>query len=214
MTLSVAIIDFFSLGEREGIDLQGAFAKLAQLYEEVDFRNQANTVSLNLPCHRGCDMCCHESVFLTPLEFFYVWHWAQNNLDSATREGMVRQGLSLYRKHQVTIEALNEAPPDGATDHFALVRDLKFRCPLLSAGGGCSVYPAREMAARIFGCSFNDQGGIYGCHLVSAHLKDQEVTLLPARPTLRRLKDLPLTSSRQVYPYYFQLLFGGGETAE
>jgi hypothetical protein len=62
--------------------------------------------------------------------------------------------------------------------------------------------------ARLFGCTFNDAGGLYACHLVADHVGDQTVTLLRARPTWRRLLDLPLTHKRQVYPYYIHLLFG------
>jgi hypothetical protein len=43
---------------------------------------------------------------------------------------------------------------------------------------------------------------------VADHVGDQTVTLLRARPTWRRLLDLPLTHKRQVYPYYIHLLFG------
>ena len=81
--------------------------------------------------------------------------------------------------------------------------------PLLGPGGACSVYPRRELYARLFGCSFNDAGGVYGCHLVGDHLAGKQVTLLPARATARRLNELPLTELRQVYPFYIHALYGG-----
>jgi hypothetical protein len=201
-------VDLKALARAEGFDLDEAFGQLAKIYQDVDARNAKNTASLNLPCHRGCDMCCHESVFLTPLEFFYVWDWAQTHCDGATLEDMIDRGLALYAQHRAAIVAFEAPPPAGQRDHFSIAKDLKFTCPLLGSQGECRVYPVRELFARLFGCSFNDEGGVYGCHLVAKHLGGQTVTLLPARPTARRLSDLPLTYKRQVYPYYIHLLYG------
>jgi Fe-S-cluster containining protein len=201
-------VDLHALAAEEGFDLKDAFAKLADIYREVDARNAANTKGLDLPCHRGCDMCCHESVFLTPLEFFYVWDWAQQNLEQGTLKAIVQEGLALYSTHRERIDAFEHPPPEGQRDHFSIAKDLKFTCPLLGPDGACRVYPVRELLARLFGCSFNEDSGIYGCHLVAKHLAGKTVTLLPARSTARRLHDLPLTHKRQVYPYYFNLLYG------
>lgn len=201
-------VDFVALAQKEGVDLMAAFTDLRALYDEVDARNAANTAGLNLPCHRGCDMCCHESVFVTPLEFFYMWHWAQANLPADLRDDIIRRGLALYASFADAIGALDAPPPAGAADHLQIARQIRFTCPLLSASGDCTVYPVRELLARLFGCSFNDASGVYGCHLVAAHLAGKTVRLLPARATARRLSDLPLTFKRQVYPYYFNLLFG------
>lgn len=205
-------IDFFALAQNQGVALHPAFAALQALYTEVDERNAKNTANLDLPCHRGCDMCCHESVFLTPLEFYYMWHWAQANLTEAVRQSIIDEALRLYAEFKELIDALDVAPPDGAQDHFAIAQKIRFSCPMLSAEGACRVYPVRELLARLFGCSFNDASGIYGCHLVAAHLANKTVTLIPARPTARRLADLPLTHKRQVYPYYFHMLFGRPQT--
>ena len=191
-----------------GVDLPAALRQLQLLYDEVDARNAHNTKNLDLPCHRGCSMCCHESVFLTPLEFLAAWDYAQTHLSDPTIDAIVQEGLRLYEHHQARIEAMDAPPPQGHKDHFALARDLKFTCPLLSKDGACQVYPARELLARLFGCSLNEHLGIYGCHLVGAHLANKTVTLLPARPTARRLDALPLTHKRQVYPYYFHVLYG------
>lgn len=203
-----APIDFLALADQEQIDLRAAFSQLRALYDEVDARNVRNTQNLALPCHRGCDMCCHESVFLTPLEFFYAWDWAQRHLPADVRHQIILAGLRLYHQHAALIDAMEAKPPEGASDHFALARQIRFTCPFLGSDGACQIYPARELLARLFGCSFNDDQGIYGCHLVAAHLADKTVTLMPARPTARRLETLPLTFKRQVYPYYFHLFFG------
>lgn len=202
------LIDFAHVAQAQGVALPDAFAQLQALYTEVDARNAKNTADLDLPCHRGCDMCCHESVFLTPLEFYYMWDWAQTHLTDAVRQSMIERALVLYTQFEASILALDIPPADGAKDHFAIAQKIRFTCPMLSDEGACQVYPVRELLARLFGCSFNDQSGIYGCHLVAAHLADKTVTLMPARPTARRLGDLPLTGKRQVYPYYFHYFFG------
>lgn len=201
-------IDFATVAAAWGVDLPAAFVQLQALYDDVDARNAANTRDLNLPCHRGCDMCCHESVFLTLLEFCYVWDYAQKNISDIERDQIIAEGLRLYDVNRELIDALNDAPPDQQRDHFSIAKKIRFTCPLLGADGACRVYPVRELLARLFGCSFNDTSGVYGCHLVAAHLADKTVRLLPARGTARRLRDLPLTDKRQVYPYYFHLLFG------
>jgi hypothetical protein len=201
-------VDLRALASEDGFDLTQAFADLAEIYRDVDARNAANTKGLDLPCHRGCDMCCHESVFLTPLEFFYVWDWAQQNLTAEVLEEVVRRGLFLYDENRERILALEAPPPAGEGDHFSIAKDLKFTCPLLGPDGACRVYPVRELLARLFGCSFNDASGVYGCHLVAKHLAGKTVTLLPARATARRLHALPLTHKRQVYPYYIHMLYG------
>ena len=191
-----------------GLDLTAASNDLRAFYAEVDARLSQRTADLDLPCHRGCDMCCHESVFLTPLEFFYMWDWVQTHLDDATRADMVRRGLALYAAHRDRIEALQAPPPDGARDHLAIAQHIKFTCPMLGPGGACRVYPVRELYARLFGSTFFDGEAVYGCHLVSKHLAGKTVTLPAAHALARQLNRLPWTGSRQVYPYYLNMLYG------
>lgn len=194
--------------QEAGVDLQAAFVRLQALYDEIDTRNEALAQNLDLPCHKGCSMCCHESVFLTPLEFFYAWDHVQQTTGASERQEIVEAGLRLYDAHREQILALEAPVAQGAQDHFDVAKSLRFACPMLSAAGACRVYPARELLARLFGCSFNDAGGLYACHLVAQHVGSQTVTLLRARPTWKRLLDLPLTHKRQVYPYYIHLLYG------
>jgi hypothetical protein len=199
-------IDLEELAAELEVDLQDAFKELEQLYAFVDERNRRNSEGLDLPCHRGCDMCCHESVFLTPLEFFYVWDFVQNNFSDESRAQIVSDGLRLYRKFEQEVEGLEKHP--GKDDALMLAREIKFTCPFLGADGGCRVYDVRELYARLFGCTFNDAGGVYGCHLVGEHLGGKKVSLLSAPRISRRLDELPLTFKRQVYPYYIHLLYG------
>lgn len=202
-------VDLGTMVSALGVDLAVARAALLALYADVDARNAVNTAGLDLPCRRGCDACCHESVFLTPLEFIVAWEWAQEHLDDATRDAIVDAGLALHERERERIAALDAPPPEGARDHLAVARELRFRCPFLGDGGECRIYPVRELYARLFGCSFNDEGGVYGCHLVGAHLGGKTVTLVSARRAAERLRELPLTGKRQVYPYYLHLLYGG-----
>jgi hypothetical protein len=79
---------------------------------------------------------------------------------------------------------------------------------MLDESGACRAYPWREINGRLFGCSFNDEGGVYGCHLVGAHLADQLVTLVRARPTATRVRTLPLGEKQQLYPFFIHSLYG------
>lgn len=201
-------VDLGALAKARGVDLVDAYEGLWGLYLQVEARNAANTVALGLPCKNGCDACCHESVFLTPLEFYCVWEWVQDNYSDGERSEMVRRGLELYARHRQQIVALDGAVPEGEKDHFTIAKDLRFRCPLLGDDGGCLVYPVRELYARLFGSSFAADGAVYGCHLVGEHLAGKEVTLLRVDLVARELDALPLTDKRQVYPYYIDQLYG------
>ena len=205
------IIDLHALAAADGVNLDDALTQLSALYDDIDRRNEVNVRGLDLPCNKGCSSCCEESVFLTPLEFFAIWDHVQTHLDHATRHQIIRDGLAIYARYEKHINAFFQPPPPGESDHFSIAKDVRFRCPYLDPAGACRVYPKRELLGRIFGCSFNDQHGIYGCHLVGAHLADQTVTLLKARPTARRIDDLPLTGIRQVHPWYLHWLFKSRE---
>jgi Fe-S-cluster containining protein len=173
----------------------------------VDARIEATTKNLNLPCHRGCDACCRESVFITTLEFLYLWDQVQKTFDEHTFQEVIVRSLALYEKHREIIEAIEEAHDDPIKrTHWAM--QLKFDCPFLSIEGACRVYPVRELYGRLFGCSFNSQGGVYGCSLSGKHLANQEVTLVSVDAWSRVLQRLPLTHMRQVYPYFIHHLYG------
>ncbi len=206
-------IDLDALALDQGVDLRAALARLTLLYADVDERNVRNTRGLALPCGRGCDGCCHESVFLTPLEFYGAWDLLQRSYDDDTLDYVVDEGLRIYLENQALIDAISAPPPSEDTDHTRVARALRFRCPMLGADGACLVYPMREVLARLFGCSFNDDGGVYGCDIVGAHLSGQTVRLVRARPMAMRVHELPLTQQQQVYPYYIHRLYGAALTA-
>lgn len=200
--------DLRALARARGVDLDEALARLKELYADVDARNERNTRGLELPCARGCSACCEESVFLTRLEFYGAWDHLQTHVDEATLDVIVDEGLALYARHRELIDAFERPPPAGSDDHTAIAVELKFRCPLLSPDGACRVYPMREILGRLFGCSFNDASGIYGCHLVGRHLAGRTLTLVKARPMASRVHLLPLGERQQVYPYWIQELYG------
>jgi hypothetical protein len=205
---SYPLIDLYSLSDTADIDLDLAFACLDAFYEGLDQIFEQTISSLALPCKIGCADCCKECVFLTPLEFYRVWDWVQINLDAVQRDGIINRALEIYKRHREDIAAFELPPPDGDSDHFALARELKFTCPLLAEDNTCLVYPVRDICSRLFGCSFDQHGDIYGCLLVQQQLEGQQVTLLPAFKTARRLNDLPLSHKRQLYPFYIHQLYG------
>ncbi len=208
MPADFAPLDLRAVAGGMGVDLDDAFARLRALYVAVDARLAARSEGLALPCRRGCDMCCHQSVFVTPLEFLHAWDHLQAHHSPEVLAEVVAAGLATYREQRQLIDALDGPPPPGEDGHLALARQLRFRCPLLDAGGACRVHPAREMGARLFGASFLAPGALYACHLVGAHLAGRQLTLPLARSQLAGLHALPLTHYRQVYPYYIQLLYG------
>ncbi|MEL7306326.1 MAG: hypothetical protein AAGJ56_10915, partial [Myxococcota bacterium] len=108
-------------------------------------------------------------------------------------------------KNRALISALDD--PARVEEHDTIARKLRFTCPMLGVDGACRIYETRELYARLFGCSFNDAGGIYGCALVGAHLAGQTVTLPKTRIWAKRLDELPLTFKRQVYPYWIAWLY-------
>ncbi len=191
----------------EGVDLDEALAGLRALYADVDERNARNTADLNLPCKSGCSACCEESVLLTRLEFYGVWDHLQRTCDDEALQAIIDEALLIYERHRGVIDALERPPGDGLADHTSLLMGLKFRCPVLDQAGACRAYPMREIKGRLFGCSFNDDGGVYACDLVGAHLGDRLVTLVRARPMATKVHALPLGQKQQVYPWYVHQLY-------
>jgi len=199
------------------VPLTQALRALDAIYQTLDEALTRTTRRLSLPCYspvdphqnqdgKPCSLCCHESVFLTPLEWFKVVDYIQNNFEPLQLEIIIKEAHQLYRNHQTIIEAFNQPPPAGERDHFALAKTLKFTCPLLR-DDECAVYPAREILARLFGQSFNAQNGIYGCHLSGQFFASKIATLVRADVWAKRIEALPLTHFRQVYPYYFWVTY-------
>jgi hypothetical protein len=86
---------------------------------------------------------------------------------------------------------------------------VKFRCPLLSHDGLCTIYPARELNGRTFGQSWDSvRAHPYGCELTHERLRvlppEQGPRLIDAREARRRLvASVPGTERVHVYPWWF-----------
>ncbi|MCP4499221.1 MAG: hypothetical protein GY822_04540 [Deltaproteobacteria bacterium] len=205
-----AKIDLARLRDVAAVNLQRAFSRLKMLYDEVDERNERNTAALNLPCHAGCSSCCEDAVFVTPLEFYALWNHCQKTLSDDVRIQMVRRAQQIYRVNRKVISQLGATLEPGE-NHVQTARQLRFSCPILDDHGVCQAYAYRELAGRLFGASFNEEHGIYGCDDVGDHLAGKEITLIQAESTSRRLSSLPLTQHSQVFPAYFVQLYGEGD---
>ncbi len=201
--MSARRVDLRALAAERGVDLDAALKELRGLYADVDARNAKNTAGLNLPCKSGCSSCCEDSVLLTRLEFYGIWDHLQTHCDDATLRQVVDDGLAVYARHADVIVQLTTAK-----DLTRLLRDVSFRCPVLDSAGRCQAYPMREVLGRLFGSSFNDEGGVYGCHLVGAHLAGQLVTLTKARPMASFVHTLPMAERQNIMPFYIHELYG------
>ncbi len=206
------VVDLRAFAQERGVDLDAALAQLRDLYAETDARNAKNTAGMDLPCHQGCSSCCEEMVFLTPLEFLGAWDYLQANYSAAIVDQTVRQGLAIYERFRDEFEAFDQKPPEGESDHTAIAVTVAFRCPLLSDEGTCRIYPMREILGRLFGCSFNDNRGIYGCDLSGAYFAGKTVTLSRARDCATQVHALPLTEKQSAYPAFIHLLYGDDVT--
>lgn len=200
--------DLRALAQAEGVDLDAALTQLRTLYADTDARIAKNTAGMDLPCKSGCSACCEEMVFLTPLEFYGAWDYFQTHVDDDVLDEAIARGLDIYAEFREAFEAFARPPPAGAADHTAIAVNVAFRCPLLSDEGECRVYPMREILGRLFGCSFNDVRGIYGCGLSGAYFAEKVVTLTRARDCATQVHDLPLAQRQTAYPAYIHALYG------
>jgi len=196
--LSVAL--GFEVAPQEIID------RVYDVYAQIDHEIQANTQNLNLPCKAGCDACCHESVFLSAPEFLVVCAELISSRTPEALKDLVEEMRGLAEDFEDEIEFLEIATPGRERDEVAA--RIKFRCPLLSSDGLCSVYGARELNGRSFGHTWDSRNKeAYGCTLTREHLRilDQDTPQLPdARQARMALVEaVPLTERVQVYPWWF-----------
>lgn len=183
---------------------QEVLGRLRTVYAQIDKRLAEGAEGVNLPCKAGCDACCHEAVFVCAPEFLavaeQVMAWPQDRQDR-----LLDQMALIASDFEDELELLQLVASGPERDEIA--RRIRFRCPLLSAEGGCTVYVARELNARTFGQSRHEGfDAPYGCELTHAALK-----VLPERPALygaqqaRRdlVEAVPQTERVQVYPWWF-----------
>lgn len=189
-----------------GPEPEAVLDPLFDLYAEVDGAVDAGAEGLDLPCRPGCDACCHESVFLSAPEFLAVaaelLGWSE-----AARRRVVDAMRALAVQFEDELELLETLAPGPERDEVAA--RVKFRCPLLSEAGLCTVYRARELNARTFGRTVDaDRDTPYGCTLTHQRLRvlplSATARLASARDARRRLVErLPGTARVHVYPWWF-----------
>ncbi len=203
------IIDFTAIPAPPLKNLAEAIETLLALYSELDGHLTAIRAKYPIPCAAGCAACCHEAVFLTPLEFWAIIYFIQKEGRFTLLKSALEAAKLIYKEHAELIEAFNAPPPSGEKDHFSLAKDLHYVCPFLREGT-CSIYPARSLIARLFGLSFERPGVVYGCQKVEKILaaSRRDITLASCDYWINRLKKLPYTEGRQVLPYYMVRLFG------
>jgi Fe-S-cluster containining protein len=178
-----------------------AVGALHIFYNDLDQRAETLRRALTLPCGPGCGACCHEAVFITPLEWWGMVDYLQAHARWDLVQCAIERAAAIYHSQRAPLDALRAPPPADAADHWEIARDLHFPCPFLD-DERCTVYPRRSLAARLFGISFWKPGEIYGCPVVESALANKEVRLLNAPAVIGRFSALPLTHGRMVIPYY------------
>lgn len=180
------------------------WARVRELYEVLDRDVEAGARGAELPCRKGCDACCHESVFLSAPEFLVVGAHLLTHWSPEARARLVDQMSALAERFEDELELLELLEPGAERDEVAA--RIKFRCPLLDEAGACTIYPARELNGRTFGASWLSGDEAYGCELTRAHLRvlNDRPPLVDARAARKRLVDaVPQTEMVHVYPYWF-----------
>ena len=172
---------------------------LRRFYFEADAALESD---VDLPCHKGCDACCHESVFVSAPEMMLIIEYlhTQDRLTSVT-EAMLR----IAESFEEDFELLELLEPGAERDEVAA--RIKFRCPMLGDDGACTVYPVRELNGRSFGRSY-DGDTPYGCELTHERLRVlQHPPLHDARALRRRLvAAVPEAQAVRTFPDWFQRL--------
>ena len=180
---------------------------LTALYRQVDLEVAAGAAGHALPCAAGCDACCHESVFLSAPEFLAAAAEIERRYDAEGQQALLGQMLALAGTWADELEMLETF--DAGDERDEVAARIKFRCPLLSADGRCTIYAARELNGRTFGASWDpERGTAYGCSLTHSALAILLATVGPgladARAARRRLVEaVPGTARVHVYPWWF-----------
>ncbi len=190
-----------------GDDPEAILGPLRALYADVDREVSARAEGLDLPCKAGCDGCCHEAVFLSAPEFLAAVAELERRYDVEGRVRLVSAMRGIAERFEDELELLEELVPGDERDEVAA--SVKFRCPLLSEDGRCTIYEGRELNGRTFGASWDpSRGEAYGCGLTHERLAVLPASagsgLADARGARRRLVEaVPGTERVHVYPWWF-----------
>lgn len=122
------------------INSQALTAGIDKLYLEVDdlleaFLNRSASDGKASECKKGCNWCCHQTVYAVTHEFLYISAYVQNTLTAGN------QTKILKKARDKVMQTLNKSMKEQS--------QLKIPCPFLEAGT-CSIYQARPMACRIY----------------------------------------------------------------
>lgn len=115
-------------------------AAVKALYEAMDglleaFLSRAREDGKPAACKKGCDYCCHQSVFAVSHEVLYLEDFIRRNKSTGEGERYLEKARSK------SLLTLNKPMEDMLKQRQA--------CPFLEEGA-CSVYEARPMACRIY----------------------------------------------------------------
>ncbi len=175
------IQDLQRLGKALDVNLAAALSDLRQIFAELNQRIEAHASGYDLPCHAGCSACCNVAVRVSFLEYVAV--------------------VEALRKKELLADFVRRA--------LALDGDLPAqRCPALSESGLCLAYASRPLVCRLFGLSFNEQGGLYACDMAGAQLAGQTLRLPRAQAVLQQVRALPLTEKIDTMAAFALMLRG------
>ena len=135
--------DAFSLGVetgRGGINFETLTKATSSLYRLIDDINEslldfAHRQSVAAACLKGCSFCCHQPVFASTHEIFYLKRFISQTF---TDKDKVRIQEGALAKNNF----LNKLSG-------RVLLNSKYPCPLLNEGA-CQVYVARPVSCRIY----------------------------------------------------------------
>ncbi len=149
---------------------------LSQFESLVDQQGQ------KIACRRGCDTCCFQSVFMSPIEAMYLAEKLRNQLSENQFQDILKRTKAKQEK----------------TQSMSASEYLKYRhaCPLLDEEtGSCIMHEFRPVACRIY-----LSGDLPSCIQQHKHPENPEM--------FAQLYDLPLQTGR-AYCEGFNQYFGG-----
>lgn len=107
------------------------------VYEPLD--GLISSVSSQVACTRGCDICCHRMVICTRIEAIAVMEYLQGI------ESWTRPLHDAIRQHSTALQKFLEPKKDNKATWI----EQRIACPFLS-DGECMVYPMRPVSCRTY----------------------------------------------------------------
>ena len=190
-----------------GTRARSILAAMDRFYARADAAIAAGAADADLPCQAGCDLCCHEAVFVSAPEFLAVAAHLMTRVDASRRRALVGQMTEIAARFEDELLMLETLSAGAERDEVA--RRVRFRCPLLESSGRCSVYPVRELNARTFGHSRDEvRSEPFGCALTHERLRvlpsETTARLVGARALRHQLRhEVPGVGAVHVYPWWF-----------